>query len=67
MAMVQLPQAKLKAFTEDKDKPMLVRIIAKAMLSGKGFDVIEKMLDRGIGKAVQRDDLTVKGSLTLAD
>lgn len=51
MAMIQLPQAKLKAFTEDKDKPMLVRIIAKAMLSGKGFDVIEKMLDRWIGKA----------------
>ena len=44
--MLQLGQADLTAFANDKDKPMLVRIIAKNMLDKKGFDIIEKMLDR---------------------
>jgi hypothetical protein len=35
---------------------MLVRIIIKNMLSWKGFDVIEKMLDRWIGKPKQEID-----------
>lgn len=35
----------------DKDLPVFVRIIAKAMLSGKGFDTINNMLDRAHGKA----------------
>jgi len=66
MSMIQLPLSKLKEFWEDNNKPMLIRIIAKSMLSGKGFDVIEKMLDRGIGKAKQSIDSNVSGSLTLA-
>jgi hypothetical protein len=36
----------LKALEVDKTKPMLIRILVKNMLSGKGFDIIEKMLDR---------------------
>lgn len=67
MAMIQLPQEMLTKIAWDLTKPMLIRIIAKNMLWGKGFDVIEKMLDRGIGKATQREDLNVQGSLTLAD
>ncbi len=67
MAMVQLPQDVLTKIASDLTKPMLIRIIAKNMLWGKWFDVIEKMLDRGIGKAVQREDTTIQGSLTLAD
>jgi hypothetical protein len=35
---------------------MLVRILAKNMLWGKGFEIIEKMLDRWIGKAVRRNE-----------
>ena len=65
--MIQLTEAELKQFALDKTKPMLVRVIAKAMLDKKGFDVIEKMLDRGIGKATMIVDNTHKGSMTLAD
>jgi hypothetical protein len=61
MAMLQLSQDDLTALAGNKEKPMLVRIIAKNMLGGKGFDIIEKMLDRGIGKAVQKNE--VSGSL----
>ena len=33
---------------------MLIRILAKNMLDKKGFDIIEKMLDRWIWKSVQK-------------
>lgn len=36
---------------------MLVRIIAKNMLDKKGFDIVERMLDRGIGKATQKEEV----------
>ncbi len=39
---------------------MLIRIIAKNMIGGKGFDIIEKMLDRGIGKATTTEVATLK-------
>ena len=43
----------------DEKCPIFVRIIAKAMLSGKGTEMIEKMLDRAHGKAKQSMDLDV--------
>lgn len=46
MQMLQLEEKELKAIVEDKDRPMLIRILAKNMLGGKGFEIIEKMLDR---------------------
>lgn len=48
MAMVQLGETELKAMVTNLEKPMMIRILAKSMLSGKGFDVLERMLDRGI-------------------
>lgn len=56
MSMLQLSQEDLSKLANDKDKPMLVRIISKNMLWGKGFDIIEKMLDRGIWKAIQKQE-----------
>lgn len=56
MQMVQLEEELLKQIVNDKDKPMLIRIIAKNMLWWKGFDIIEKMLDRWIWKTVQRTE-----------
>jgi hypothetical protein len=54
MSMVNLYAHELKAIVDAKDQPMLTRIIAKALLSGKWFDTLERILDRGIGKAVQK-------------
>lgn len=59
MAMLQLEEKKLSEMVTDKSQPMLIRILAKNMLSGKGFDIIEKMLDRGIWKPKQTNEIDV--------
>ena len=53
LRLINLTMPDLQVVSDDKAEPALVRIVAKAILSGKGFDVIEKMLDRTIQKAVQ--------------
>lgn len=69
MAMLQLWQDELTGLANNKDKPMLVRIIAKNMLWGKGFDIIEKMLDRWIGKAVHKveQDTNINWNLNISN
>ena len=57
MSLLNIEEDKLIEMAKDKSQPMLIRIIIKNMLGGKGFDIIEKMLDRGIGKAVQREEI----------
>ncbi len=53
MHLVNLNEKELKALLADEKQPMIVRIIIKNMLSGKWFDIIEKMLDRAIWKPKQ--------------
>lgn len=48
--MMALNEADLKEIVHHKELPMMYRIIAKELLSKKGFDIIEKMLDRAHGK-----------------
>jgi len=60
MSLLQLEETELKVMLEDKTKPMLIRILVKNMLWGKGFDIIEKMLDRWIWKAKTTEDITIK-------
>ena len=52
---VEIPE--LEQIVKDSTQPVLVRIVGKSVLSGKGFDIIEKMLDRSIGKAMNSIDL----------
>lgn len=56
-----LPEEALKERVNDKTQPMLVRIVAKNILGGKGFDIAERMLDRSIGRASQSMDITSGG------
>jgi len=51
LRLIQLTIPELKAKVKDSEQPALVIIVGKAILSGKGFDIIEKMLDRSIGRA----------------
>ena len=53
MSLMNLNKEELYLLLEDRTKPMLIQILAKNILSKKWFDVIEKMLDRWIWKAVQ--------------
>jgi hypothetical protein len=60
LRLINLPVDELKQAVEDNKKPALIRIVGKAILSGKGFEVIEKVLDRAVGKANQSVDLNMQ-------
>jgi hypothetical protein len=57
LRLIQLTIPELESMVRDKSQPALVRIVGKEILSGKGFDVIEKILDRGIGKPTQNVEM----------
>jgi hypothetical protein len=59
LRLINIDLKELGVMVADNDQPAMVRIVGKAILSGKGFDVIEKLLDRGIGKADSK--LTLEG------
>lgn len=48
-----LPEEKLKQIMSDKDQPLLFKILIKGLISSKGVEIIEKMLDRAHGKPKQ--------------
>ena len=53
LRLIQLTIPELESMVRDNSQPALVRIVGKEILSRKGFDVIEKILDRGICKPTQ--------------
>lgn len=50
LALLDRTQEELVAYASDKTLSMVVRIVAKAMLEKRGFDIIERMLDRSVGR-----------------
>lgn len=49
----------LQEIWKDPNQPMLTKLIIQAMVNkGRGFEVIERMFDRAIGRAVQRSEYT---------
>ena len=61
LRLINMEMAELKILVEDSKQPALIRIVGKKILSDKGFDIIDKMLDRAIGKAQQAVDVTTNG------
>ena len=57
MRLINVEIPELEQIVKDSTQPVLVRIVGKSILSGEGFDIIEKMLDRSIGKAMNSIDL----------
>lgn len=53
MMLLNLKILELEERVKDNNQPALVRIVGKAILSNKGFDVIERVLDRAMGKPTQ--------------
>lgn len=53
-SLLNCTQKELEQIVNDKDQPMLNRIVAKEMLNKKGFEIIEKILDRVHGKPTQK-------------
>ena len=56
--LMSLTQDQLTRIAKDNKQPMINRIVAKEMLGKKGFEIIEKMMDRANGKALQVKDIT---------
>lgn len=52
--LLGLDKEHLVKATQDEKAPMIVRIVGAAMLSKRGGEMLEKMLDRAHGKAPQR-------------
>lgn len=56
--LLGIDQERMKEIVNDPKRPMSVRIVAKAMLSPKGFDILEKVLNRVHGKPKQSHEIT---------
>lgn len=59
--LLNVPEDVLAEMVKDKTKPMSLRIVGKAMLTAKGWEVLQAMLDRAHGKAKQGMDHTTNG------
>lgn len=58
--LLGLDEEKLKDVIADKSRPMIIRIVGKAMLNKNGADMLECMLDRIHGKPKQVIDSHVE-------
>ena len=57
MSMINLEPKKLAELQKDDMQPIIVQIIAEWLLKKKwSFDILERILDRWIGKPVQRQE-----------
>jgi len=61
LTLVAVNNDALRDIIADDHSPVLNKIVAKRLLNKDGFEIIEKMLDRAIGKAEQKTDLTSNG------
>jgi len=59
--LMNVPQNELAQMVKDEKAPMSLRIVGKAMLTAKGWEVLQAMLDRAHGKSKQAVDLTTGG------
>lgn len=59
--LMNVPQNELADMVKDEKAPMSLRIVGKAMLTAKGWEVLQAMLDRAHGKAKQSTDITTGG------
>lgn len=63
LILVNLPVEKLNEISQglDDSYPIMYRIVAKEMTGKRGLEMLEKLLDRAVGKATQAIDHTSKG------
>lgn len=59
--MLTFTEDDLRALSNNEEYPMIMRIIATRMIWERGFDAIEKILDRVIGKPRQSSDMKTNG------
>ena len=55
--LMNVPEDELVKMVKDTKSPMSLRIVGKAMVTAKGWEVLQAMLDRAHGKSRQGVDL----------
>ena len=65
--LFNLERKEIAEIANNDKNPYFIRRVAKEMLSGKGFDIIERMIDRAHGRPKQATEITGKdgNSLTI--
>ena len=58
--ILNLSEDKVREIVNDKNSPMFLRVVARQLASGKGFEAIQVLLDRAHGKPTQQVDANVK-------
>ena len=58
--LFNLESKEIAEIANNDKNPYFIRRVAKEMLSGKGFDIIERMIDRVHGKPKQATEITGK-------
>lgn len=58
--LIALDQEKLAEIGKDAEMPMIFRILAKSIFGNKGFDILERMIDRAYGKAINKHEVSGK-------
>lgn len=58
--LFNLESKEIAEIANNDSNPYFIRRVAKEMLSGKGFDIIERMIDRVHGKPKQATEITGK-------
>ncbi len=61
LTALEMDEDEMKRVASDKTAPMLVRIACRQLLKERGFDIMERMLDRAHGRAMQKTDVTTDG------
>jgi len=56
LRLINLTEGEIREIRHDVSQPMIITAVAKAIIEGEAFDIVEKMLDRSIGKATQTID-----------
>ncbi len=60
--LMNVPEDELVKMVKDIKSPMSLRIVGKAMVTAKGWEVLQAMLDRAHGKSKQQVDLSSGGN-----
>ena len=63
--LMNVPEDELVKMVKDTKSPMSLRIVGKAMVTAKGWEVLQAMLDRAHGKAKQSVDVSEKRKVTV--
>lgn len=63
--LLNMTQAEVKKLSVDPDQPIFIRVICKAIISNRGVEMINEMLDRAHGKS--RQSMELNGKLEMVD